>query len=810
MLNYVILIETHCFYKIICCFKDQNSRVIHYKEVKSIDITMKQQLIITSLLHDVGKIYAIDGEEVDYQENLLQLMSKIIQERSYLTPILKLLQDFYQEREANLYLSRAHSMVTGRSKDPSMYKYTPLPSIFSRIDLGQGDSRDLFYRAGFFDMQNTFPVQEIKKNLQVNKQLQKSCISELQQILIKGDYQSLQVNLLALIKKYLWAIPECSKGHTSLAEHIHLHTAVTAALYDYEKDCSSSLENNNAFMLIGGDLSGIQSYIYDIAKIGEGGVSKRLRARSFFISILSDVITQRFLEALDLPRANILISTGDNFYLLAPNNERSSNEVSQLKDEINRWFYEDFQGEVYFNLRTVEFRGEQIVDFELLHEKMVEGLEQSKNQKYTEQLNSSEDFKLDLDYGRNSHLCNSCKKLWAKKDDLCLYCYQDLKAGQRLTTCNYIALSKEKTKDPVSFQFFSKNPYYVYLLEDTPSEEYSLVLNIKDSHIIAGQPASFKFYASYIPYFRSKEEKQELCQRCNDQESCEISTVMAQRLPLLFTCMANRSVQDREEIGFKSLGVLKADVDLLGAIFSIGLGLEKISLVHIMNLSRMMNYFFSGILQKEFSKKENFQYQDYTVNLGLNYIVYAGGDDLLILGPWDNLLLTSLYINELFQKYTGRNPNITLSSGMALAKPKFPIARSAKLASIAEEKAKEGGRDSFSVFNDEKKWEDFKQIFELAKLLDKNINNKLFSYNFLRRLFHYSKMEEEFQKTGDILQKRWMAMFRYDIGRNFKNRAKHPQLNQAIDSLIKLFFHQNGAKDFTIPFHWALYRNRKK
>ncbi len=54
-------------------------------------------------------------------------------------------------------------------------------------------------------------------------------------------------------------------------------------------------------MIILGDISGIQTYLFDVAEAG-GGQARRLRARSFYIQLLAEAAALRVLQTLGWPR----------------------------------------------------------------------------------------------------------------------------------------------------------------------------------------------------------------------------------------------------------------------------------------------------------------------------------------------------------------------------------------------------------------------------------------------------------------------------------------------------------------------------
>ena len=63
-------------------------------------------------------------------------------------------------------------------------------------------------------------------------------------------------------------------------------------------------------MIVLGDISGIQSYVFDVAEEG-GGQARRLRARSFFVQLLAEAAALRVRRALGWrPEAVLLCGAG--------------------------------------------------------------------------------------------------------------------------------------------------------------------------------------------------------------------------------------------------------------------------------------------------------------------------------------------------------------------------------------------------------------------------------------------------------------------------------------------------------------------
>ena len=166
--------------------------------------------------------------------------------------------------------------------------------------------------------------------------------------------------------------------------------------------------------------------------------------------------------------------------------------------------------------------------------------------------------------------------------------------------------------------------------------------------------------------------------------------------------------------GIQRVGHLRMDVDRLGAIFAKGLG-KDYTLPRLAGLSRQMSYFFKVYLNSlaEYRDRNIPQQLDFTFKRITNrprqdlLFIYAGGDDLFVSGAWDQVVEFAFDVNQSFRAFTGNNPSITLSAGIALCGPKYPLYQSAGDAGSAEDRAKGNGRDSLDLFGQVFKWEEW-------------------------------------------------------------------------------------------------------
>jgi CRISPR-associated protein Csm1 len=212
------------------------------------------------------------------------------------------------------------------------------------------------------------------------------------------------------------------------------------------------------------------------------------------------------------------------------------------------------------------------------------------------------------------------------------------------------------------------------------------------------------------------------------------------------------------------LGYLKADVDNLGAVFTFGLQ-ENNSISRISTLSRMLDIFFSGYMQKLIED-----------NYPELYTVYSGGDDVFVIGPWDSIINFAKELNEEFKRFTCNNKNLTLSAGIAFVKHNYPVFRAVAIADNALDLSKDMGKDRLNLFGQVIEWDETPYIIRESEKLAKWIDQKQVSSGFARNLLIYSWMNNEFISTRKTEFLRFLPLMTYDIARNLPSiESKDPE-----------------------------------
>ena len=77
--------------------------------------------------------------------------------------------------------------------------------------------------------------------------------------------------------------------------------------------------------------------------------------------------------------------------------------------------------------------------------------------------------------------------------------------------------------------------------------------------------------------------------------------------------------------------------------------------------------------------------------------MYSGGDDLFLVGAWDDLMGFAVDLKRAFSVYT--NGKLTFSAGLGLYSSTYPISRMAEVTGELEELAKNSpGKNSIALF----------------------------------------------------------------------------------------------------------------
>ncbi|HOF86521.1 MAG TPA: type III-A CRISPR-associated protein Cas10/Csm1 [Armatimonadota bacterium] len=528
----------------------------------------------------------------------------------------------------------------------------------------------------------------------------------------------------------------------SLAVQCQLHAARLAC----QPAETSAAES--PYVLMVGDLSGIQDFIFNIASVNVGGgVARRLRARSLYVQLLTEIAALRCLNLCTpaLPLCNVLMSSGGKFFVLLPNTAAVHTAWPHLQQEIDAWLLETFHGEIGVTLTAVPFGdagfragtggcGDLLSQADALRQVM-------KQQVYRNTLASTdgwhEECFIRATAFSGEQLCRSCRKHPAGSNGLCVHCVQSQQVGATLPRARYIAFYASPSQGEMPLLGWS-----VSITDTCPTDAPTMLWHLNSYAIAALPTADFRcvFLSTHLPL-----------------DGDEVMT---------FEQMADT------QTGQPLLAHLKADVDRMGQVLAFGLKREPEShsldsMARIMEMSSSLDVFFAGYLTAVLHDPA----------YRFCYTVFSGGDDLYVIGPREMILEFAGRLRQDFHRYTG-NPHLTLSAGIALCKPKFPVATAAGMADAALEEAKTAGRDRLAILGQVLPWADAQKMLRWYRLLKPVLTDKSNASALLHRLLRYAHLAE--RTDTDPRAWRYQALIEYDRRRNLQ-REDMPNVKRMSD-----------------------------
>lgn len=238
--------------------------------------------------------------------------------------------------------------------------------------------------------------------------------------------------------------------------------------------------------------------------------------------------------------------------------------------------------------------------------------------------------------------------------------------------------------------------------------------------------------------------------------------------PIDFQQLAKNSCKELET-GIKALGVLKADVDGMGKFIKnsdITDSFENFDM-----FSKTLDNFFSLYIPNKMREK----FPD-------TYTVFAGGDDLFLVGSWDVILKLSRFIHSEFEKFVV-SKELTISFGIAVANHSTPISYLAGYTEhlLEASKAIDEHKDAISLFRETVKWKSYLSTFEALDKEFKTMDTEDIKTAFLYRLLELCDMSKLVK--DDPINNMWKSKLAYSFARNMDKKHTHilDPLNQMIE-----------------------------
>lgn len=761
----------------------------------------------------------------------------IVTQNLYLNSILSVLADngFYAmpaiTHAEKVILEKAHELACGSSQ--SKEESDRVDSIFSHLHF-----------KGKTGLKKSFPVTELKltkdffpgtsisnENLKLDFQNEVNTCLQIPNLFARAE------TLLFLLQKYATTLPSGIASEISLYDFAKSKAAFAQCLTKFP---GVNQLPDKPFLLVGGDMSGIQEFLYDIVSTN---ASKNLKGRSYYLHLLGDTILTRLLDILELPLANVVFASGGSFYVLAPNTDEVVSALIDYEKTVNEKLFSSHKTGLSFIIDSLEFSEKDPIG--TIWDGLNKKFDQKKRTKFKQpiQFNFSELFEPSEVGGETRRDVITGEEIYDDEQDITYElgdAYPDTVGEEQWETGEN--LIRKETAEQIFMGLFLKSTMFrmsgdkdfelritdsvgkhrKFLPGNLGLNQY--ILDTKNSKFTLGNGEPSK--TLYINKFDIWDIDQQtgikntsakgfelyggnayptISLRNRGGEIYDAAKTFSELAGLEDNDRQDKYISDFEEAKFKRLGVLRMDVDNLGLIFKEAAGLR--TLAHYSALSRQLDWFFKGYLNTlwEQGVTNNQKWKEFT------QIIYSGGDDLFIVGKWDCLIEFAEKIRDEFSEWTCKHEALGISGGIILVTPKFPIIKAAEMCEQAEKNAKkhrisvEVNKNAISLFDYPLNWtyewnivkklkEDFVRLAG-GNHIPKSLLMMLAAYHELKT--NQIKMDKEAatvirraKEAGEKTNEQRVAQtWRWQIAYNLTRQKQRTHSKEAYDFIENLITH---------------------
>lgn len=651
------------------------------------------KLTAGALLHDIGKVIYRSGDGrshsesgYEYLKNTVHLEDKDILDCVRFHHGCNLRKASIKEDALAYIVYFADNIAAAadrREKEAGEYgfdKSVPLASIFNILN---GNKEEKHYRLQKLDpaLGINYPCEESVSNAEsFYQQIIPEITDHLKGISLDSAYLN---SLLTVLEADLTYVPSSTAkkelSDISLYDHLKLTAALSLCIEAYVNEakisdlksylCTSAEKayQEEMFLLYSMDMSGIQSFIYTISS---EGALKALRARSFYLEFLMEHLIDELLDNLELTRTNLIYSGGGHSYLLLPNTKSVKEKLKKFEAEQNAWLLDQFDIDLYLAggkaaCSANTLKNEPEGSYPELFRQISAELSGKKTHRYS----ADEIRHLNGKPQEGKRECRVCRRM-GKIDEVgrCPFCGSLNQLSRQVLNGTFFAVVNEKEGQNEGIRL----PGGKKLIAFSSEEEASLRSCMQSEQYVRCYTKN-TFYSGkllsthlWVGDYATKDTFDEFAQAAQ---------------------------------GISRIGVLRADVDNLGKTFADGFrrdgSTKYMTLSRTAALSRQLSLFFKAhinallksgkvsILRGGKEKKAA--------------IVYSGGDDIFLVGAWNEVIEAFTELHESFQRYA--QGTLSISGGVGLYSSGYPINVMAKEVECLEEEAKNSpGKNAVTLF----------------------------------------------------------------------------------------------------------------
>lgn len=469
-------------------------------------------------------------------------------------------------------------------------------------------------------------------------------------------------SLLATLEAYTGYIPSSTATgelvDISLYDHVKLTAAYASCIYqylrekeetNYKKACleeADKLYDEKAFQVLCMDVSGIQNFIYTIHS---SGALKMLRSRSYYLEILMEHMVDELLSELNLSRANLIFSGGGRATVLIPNTREVCDKINVLRQKWCDWFIDKYGISLYVGVESEACTAHELENHEEgqyaeVFKKLNAKISKGKSHRYTMKQIIALNSQSKGEHTRECKVCKSTARL--NEEEHCPLCQKIIDFSNQIVGKDFYVICEDEEGLPLpigkSLHAFTGKELKEGLNQDVVVRSYT-----KNRYYTGKNVATKLWVGDYTTRLTT------------DQYAAEAR-------------------------GINRIAVLRADVDNLGQTFIAGLDEARKTLSRTASLSRQLSLFFKNYINQILENgTESLLAPAGARNVT---IVYSGGDDLFLVGAWNEIIAAAIDIHNALEQFA--IGSLHISAGIGVFSGKYPLSVCAREVEKLEDKAK--------------------------------------------------------------------------------------------------------------------------
>jgi CRISPR-associated protein Csm1 len=702
-------------------------------------------LVVAGLMHDVGKVVHRAGERRKHfilsKELIEGFLSKVIDVNNVMDLVFKHHENV-SDGLLGLLVRADHISAMERDievGEDGMVDYKPLYRLLQSPLVApekEAENKTVYYGLQPLEftegLRTLKPVQEKTcteadyENLLDKLKVE---LESLKQIYARaGSGLAYSVTLAEVLRKYLFFCPSAPSVEAEPSNSLYEHSRMVAAL-------SVCLKRSaNGFTVIYGDVGGIQRFVYG-QRVYKGAL-KSLRGRSLYITMLSDAIAKHLLLTLDLPHVNLIYSSGGNFMLVS---ELLGEERKKaLLQEVNNFLLKRHEGllRVSLGFADVDLRnGGQRSRISNAIAGALRSARRGKERVFYDLLRDNYELFFKPKKARSDMVCDSCglevdtkartqrvqSSVESDEPNLCSNCEGLVRLAKEVASAKYLV--EVWMDDGYMLSTFSGD--VLNFTADGLRLAYVFVERLDEIDWLRGKNGVKLVWVKRLNNTDFLSEAENFMKGLGGLDVAFGFSTVPTHTPLneKGDIMSFDDLAERSE-GQKMIGFLKLDLDRVGQL--VEKHSEKVS--GLATVSQLLSFIMEGAVNVLAESYRNV------------YLIYSGGDDLLVVGSWSDVVDFAEKLSVELEKLVGGG--LSFTAAITVDGPKAPVKVVMDSLSDVLHRAKKE-RDCVAVLGDSLRWGNYRRAVEFAIKWAEDIKANRISRSLV---FDLASLFEEFDR----------------------------------------------------------------